>query len=109
MREKLIELLDGVLTTEDVTASEKVADHLIANGVRLERKQSIGNNASDNSVAYNLSPTEPLTNADRIRAMTDEELAKHFSTMICDINEGVEYHAAPKIWLEWLQQPAEGD
>ena len=51
----------------------------------------------------------PASNADRIRAMTDEELAKHFSTMICDINEGVEYHAAPKIWLEWLQQPAEGD
>jgi hypothetical protein len=36
-REKLIELLDGVLTTEDVTASEKVADHLIANGVTIQK------------------------------------------------------------------------
>ena len=47
------------------------------------------------------------TNADRIRAMSDEELAKHFSGLICDINEGVEYHEAPSRWLEWLKQPAE--
>ena len=37
-REKLIELLDGVLTTEDVTASEEVADHLIANGVTVRER-----------------------------------------------------------------------
>lgn len=35
MREKLIELLNGVLTTEDVTSSEEVADYLIANGVTV--------------------------------------------------------------------------
>lgn len=50
---------------------------------------------------------QPMTNADRIRAMSDEELAKHFSGLICDINEGVEYHEAPSRWLEWLKQPAE--
>ena len=48
-----------------------------------------------------------ITNADRIRAMSDEELAKHFSGLICDINEGVEYHEAPSRWLEWLKQPAD--
>ena len=48
----------------------------------------------------------PQTNADRIRAMSDDELAKHFSGLICDINEGVEYHEAPSRWLEWLKQPA---
>ena len=37
-REKLIELLDGVLTTEDVTASEKVADHLISEGVTVRER-----------------------------------------------------------------------
>ena len=47
------------------------------------------------------------TNGDRIRAMSDEELAKHFSGMICDINEGVEYHENPNRWLEWLKQPVE--
>lgn len=50
---------------------------------------------------------EIRTNGDRIRAMSDEELAKHFSGMICDINEGVEYHENPNRWLEWLKQPAE--
>ena len=35
MREKLIELLNGVLTMEDVTSSEEVADHLLANGVTV--------------------------------------------------------------------------
>lgn len=50
---------------------------------------------------------KPMTNADRIRAMSDEELAKYFSGMICDINEGVEYHENPNTWLEWLRQPAE--
>ena len=52
---------------------------------------------------------EKPTNADRIRAMSDEELAKHFSGLICDINEGVEYHADLSRWLEWLKQPAEGE
>ena len=47
------------------------------------------------------------TNADRIRAMSDEELAKHFSGLICSINEGVEYHEAPSRWLEWLKQHEE--
>lgn len=51
--------------------------------------------------------TEPMTNADRIRAMSDEELAKHFSGLICDINEGVEYYEAPSRWLEWLKQTVE--
>jgi hypothetical protein len=36
VREKLVELLNGVLTTEDVTSSEQVADHLIANGVTVQ-------------------------------------------------------------------------
>lgn len=47
------------------------------------------------------------TNGDRIRAMSDAQLAKHFSGLICDINEGVEYHANPNRWLEWLRQPVE--
>jgi hypothetical protein len=35
--EKLVELLNGVLTTEDVTSSKEVADHLIANGVTMQK------------------------------------------------------------------------
>lgn len=53
-REKLIELLDGVLTTEDVTASEKVADHLIANGVTVRERGrwGIGKDVYDNEFMY---------------------------------------------------------
>lgn len=62
--------------------------------------------AIDYAVGF-LEGQKPMTNADRIRNMSDEELAKHFSGLICDINEGVEYHEAQSRWLEWLKQPAE--
>ena len=44
---------------------------------------------------------KPMTNADRIRAMTDEELAEFL--------EGDYGNMAVGWALEWLQQPAEGD
>ena len=42
------------------------------------------------------------TNADRIRSMTDEELAENMSDWQC-WGGGLD----PKDWLEWLKQPAE--
>lgn len=46
--------------------------------------------------------TKPMTNADRIRAMSDEELAQNMSDwQWC--GDGLD----PKDWLEWLKQPAE--
>lgn len=45
---------------------------------------------------------EPPTNADRIRAMNDEELAENMSDWQC-WGGGLD----PKDWLEWLQQPSE--
>lgn len=44
------------------------------------------------------------TNADSIRAMTDEELAEFF----VNIAEGVPSDD-PAVWLEWLREPAEGE
>ena len=44
----------------------------------------------------------PLTNADRIRAMTDEELAELLFQVGYDNGWGMKEYA-----LEWLQQPAE--
>ena len=41
VREKLVELLNGVLTTEDVTSSEEVACHLIAHGVTVQDNTEI--------------------------------------------------------------------
>lgn len=42
------------------------------------------------------------TNAQKIRSMTDEELAKLFEELCYD---SMAHHA--KYWLHWLQQPAE--
>ncbi|MBE6977640.1 MAG: hypothetical protein E7438_03250 [Ruminococcaceae bacterium] len=62
---------------------------------------------------------KPKTNADRIRAMSDEELAELFHGF-CDNGERCVYcplyekscagvHSDVPKWLEWLQQPAEGE
>ena len=45
-----------------------------------------------------------MTNADRIRAMSDEELAKFLYQVGYDHRWGLKEYA-----LEWLQQPAEED
>lgn len=54
------------------------------------------------------------TNADRIRSMTDEELAEFFQdTTFCDScfifkNEcGTERYSCIQRWLDWLRQEAE--
>lgn len=44
--------------------------------------------------------TEPITNADRIRAMRDEKLAEFLIDLADDGNLRIK---------EWLQQPAEGE
>ena len=43
-----------------------------------------------------------ITNADRIRAMSDEELAIYFSGLIKDTKE-YEYCDRVEDWLKWLQ------
>ena len=50
-----------------------------------------------------------MTNADRIRAMSDEELAKKLSDYTCPPSmDGEVCHEArcQKCWLEWLKAPA---
>lgn len=66
--------------------------------------------------------TEPITNADRIRVMSDEELAKilnAFASYFDECNRSVtdiechdcELHELCSLWggkaIEWLKQPAE--
>lgn len=51
--------------------------------------------------------TKPLTNADRIRAMTDEELAEWINKHDCHTNL---YGYDPRdAILDWLKSPAGGD
>ena len=67
----------------------------------------------------------PVTNADRIRAMSDEELAVFLDDLTClcvdcndhdGVNEncpiykqGCGRYCEPKDLIDWLQQPAEED
>lgn len=51
-------------------------------------------------------PTEkPQTNADRIRSMTDEELAEWFNTVTKDVLGGSTWNK--KGWLKWLRAESE--
>ena len=57
---------------------------------------------------------KPQTNADRIRAMSDEELAWELMTWRIETeakHQGIEsnYPNTQKAILEWLKQPAEGE
>ena len=52
---------------------------------------------------------KPQTNADRIRAMSNEDLADYLAELGSEANNGVIYSDRPEEWLEWLKQPAEGD
>lgn len=49
-----------------------------------------------------------VTNADRIRAMSDEEL-NHFLRKVADCGDECPYEYGYGKALDWLQQPAEGD
>lgn len=51
-----------------------------------------------------------MTNADRIRAMNDEELATFMNCNGCPPkNEGCnDGQKCSLCWLDWLQQPCEG-
>lgn len=58
---------------------------------------------------------QAMTNADRIRAMSDEELADKFTDVAYEAHgrwyepDGKTYHSlsadAKKAWLNWLRQP----
>ena len=56
---------------------------------------------------------KPMTNADRIRSMTDEELAELIDRETDSCAPTGDCERMPRdckaCWLEWLQQPAEED
>lgn len=63
----------------------------------------------------------PMTNADRIRVMSDEELAEQLVVAVNGLQPCTLYYSIPtertflteaeavRVTLEWLQQPAEED
>lgn len=53
---------------------------------------------------------KPFTNADRIRAMTDEELATRFATFdewTQEAPANSNYEVVYRLWLDWLKQGVE--
>lgn len=60
---------------------------------------------SDECRTYRQFRPKPVTNADRIRSMTDEELA-HFLEMKAGRFVSF-YPTQAKSWLDWLRQEAE--
>ena len=48
-----------------------------------------------------------MTNADRIRALTDEELAERLQEDYCPEGQETCAENCKICWLRWLQQPAE--
>ena len=52
--------------------------------------------------------TEPITNADRIRAMSDEELNYFLHKVTYGMDE-CQYEYGSEKALEWLQQPLKGE
>ncbi len=68
--------------------------------------------AECNTFRERLNKEKPMTNADRIRAMSDEELAWELMTWRLETeakHHGIEsnYPNTQKSILEWLKQPAE--
>ena len=56
-------------------------------------------------VGWSCSRFIPKTNADKIRAMSDEELAEFIDRQIIDRNIGVPVEA----WLDWLKKEVNND
>ena len=52
--------------------------------------------------------TEPITNADRIRSMSDEELNYFLHKVTYGMDE-CQYEYGSEKALEWLQQPPKGE
>lgn len=51
---------------------------------------------------------KPKTNGDRIRAMTDEEMANGLSKVICpNVSEECCHTSCKECWLDWLRSPVE--
>lgn len=50
---------------------------------------------------------KPVTNADRIRAMSDEELAQWLAGYVLNITDGRHLNDAKAAWLDWLKQEVE--
>lgn len=52
---------------------------------------------------------KPITNADKIRQMSDKELARWLAGYVLNFPDGWQLNDATAAWLEWLKQEVESD
>ena len=69
---------------------------------RTHIRQKFFSHAHEAIEAWNVKANKQ-TNADRIRSMTDEEMAEFICYQIIDRNIGI----PPETWLDWLKQECE--
>lgn len=68
--------------------------------------------SDDTAVSYCVMgpcPEQTLSSADRIRAMSDEELAEFVTSNTCPPEENPCEDDCKSCWLDWLQRPYKGD
>ena len=97
-------------------------DIVVANGFMMERCTFFSreyhccvlHNTRCKCEDYNPRNSKPITNADRIRSMTDEKLAEFCFRITDDVasyygGDGYEpkYPVASKGWLDWLKKEGE--
>lgn len=130
MRDKIIELIGfAPYGNRSMSACffadtiEGIADFLIAHGVTFAEDNNVGCKSRSETcsianpfkelsegMARLIEKLEQQTNADRIRAMTDEELADFFWGFHFEdysLEDGVCY--TKRKLLKWLKQPAEAE
>lgn len=89
-----IERLKSELTQEKIDNTNLIGELATVTAERDRYK-------AERDAAERESP-QPSTNADRIRGMSDDELAKFLATKLND-----DFYGCPDLILQWLQQPAE--
>lgn len=89
-----IEQLRAELTNERIDNTNLIGELATVSAERDRYK-------AERDAAERESP-QPSTNADRIRGMSDDELAKFLATKLND-----DFYGCPDLILQWLQQPAE--
>ena len=110
VREKLIEILrKPIFPHELADPTEAVADYLLDSGVTVQEWVSVKDRLPENEVDYRTINT----NADKIRAMSDEELAKFLNWCEAmgyeDSSIATDSGGHCMDMLEWLKQPPKGE
>lgn len=128
------ELINGIVSAQEELLKDRiVANTVILNGKRYGKLIQAGFHPTicgmscdfaplpDDfafAVQYRMEPKQPESNADRIRAMSDEELAVLLEGCICPSDpckKVVNRERQPdkkrcqSCWLDWLQSPVGGD